>query len=319
MKQAGLGAGALAVASATRSSLVAAQSPSPEAGRPIDKINHFIVIYQENWGFDSLYGRFPGANGIANAGDTIKQVDKDGKPYSTLPQPIDTSQDPPAPDTRFPADLPVAPFDAGQFVAPVDKTGDAVHRYYQEQYQIDGGKMDKFVAWSDSAGLAMSYYDATTLPEGLLAQQFTIADNFFHSAFGGSFLNAQWLIAAASPQWPDAPDDKKIQLDADGNLVKDGVVTPDGYAVNTAYPVNGPHPTNITDPKELVPALTNPTIGDRLDAAGVDWAWYAGGWNDAVAGNPDKLFQFHHQPFAYYASYALGSDGQKSHLKDETD
>jgi len=62
------------------------------------------------------------------------------------------------------------------------------HRYYQEQYQIDGGKMDKFVAWSDAAGLVMSYYDATNMPEGKLAQQFTMLDNFFHAAFGGSFL-----------------------------------------------------------------------------------------------------------------------------------
>ena len=30
-------------------------------------IDHFIIIYQENWSFDALYGRFPGANGIANA------------------------------------------------------------------------------------------------------------------------------------------------------------------------------------------------------------------------------------------------------------
>ena len=30
-----------------------------------------------------------------------------------------------------------------------------------------------------------------------------------------------------------------------------------------------------------IPAQTAPTIGDRLNAAGVDWAWYAGGWSNA--------------------------------------
>ena len=30
-----------------------------------------------------------------------------------------------------------------------------------------------------------------------------------------------------------------------------------------------------------LPAQTNPTIGDRLNAAGVDWAWYSGGWSNA--------------------------------------
>ena len=317
------GAGALAIAAA-KPALTGAQVATPEAAAPgavsgIEKINHVIVIYQENWGFDSLYGFFPGANGIANAGETVKQVDKYGKPYETLPQPIDTTQKPPAPDERFPGDLPVEPFDASGYVPADDKTGDAVHRYYQEQYQIDGGKMDKFVAWSDSAGLAMSYYNATALPEGILAQQYTIADNFFHSAFGGSFLNAQWLIAAASPTWPDAPKDKVTVLDANGVIVTDGVVTPDGYAVNTCFPVGGPFPANITDPAELCPEQTAPTIGDRLDEAGVSWAWYSGGWNDAVAGNPDPLFQFHHQAFAFYKNYALGTPGQKAHLKDEAD
>jgi len=319
LAQASAGLGTLALGASTAHGAVhAAGLATPATGRGIDKITHLIVIYQENWGFDALYGRFPGANGLANAGATIRQVDKAGKPYTTLPQPIDTTKTPPAPDRRFPANLPVAPFDAARFVPPDLKTGDAVHRFYQEQYQIDGGKMDKFVAWSDAAGLAMSYYDATMLPEGRLASQYTIADNFFHSAFGGSFLNAQWLIAAATPAWPNAPTDKVAVLDAQGLMMKDGVVTPDGFAVNTCFPVKGPHPAKVTDPAQLAPLFTNPTIGDRLDAAGVSWAWYSGGWNDAVAGKPDPLFQFHHQAFAFYQNFALGSAGQ-AHLKDETD
>ena len=74
----------------------------------LQKINHVVVIYQENWSFDSLYPSFPGANGIDQAGATIQQVDKDGKPYSTLPQPLNTTFSPVGPDPRFPADLPVA-------------------------------------------------------------------------------------------------------------------------------------------------------------------------------------------------------------------
>src|SRR5438132_13068190 len=138
------------------------------------KINHVVIIYQENWSFDSLYPDFPGANGIDQAGATVQQVDKDGKPYTTLPQPLNTTFNPVVPDPRFPADLPVAPFDTAKYVGANQLTGDAVHRYYQEQYQIDGGKMDKFVAWSDAAGLVMSYYDATNMPDGNLAKQFTM-------------------------------------------------------------------------------------------------------------------------------------------------
>jgi len=285
----------------------------------LDKINHIIVIYQENWSFDGLYGSFPGANGIANAGAAANQVDKNGVPYATLPQPIDNNQKPPAPDPRFPANLPVGPFDLTQYVAPDQKTGDLVHRYYQEQYQIDGGKMDKFVAWSDAAGLVMSHYDATNMPEGQLAQQYTMADNFFHAAFGGSFLNHQWLICACTPVWPNAPASSVAKVDANGVMVTDGAVTPDGYVVNTSFTVNTPHPANITDTTKLVPNQTLPTIGDRLSEKNIDWAWYSGGWNDAVAGHPNSLFQYHHQPFAYFAPYADGTAARAAHLKDETD
>ena len=39
------------------------------------KIDHIVVIFQENWSFDGQYGKFPGANGIANAtGATQTQV-----------------------------------------------------------------------------------------------------------------------------------------------------------------------------------------------------------------------------------------------------
>jgi LPXTG-motif cell wall-anchored protein len=290
-----------------------------QAAGSMNQINHIIVIYQENRSFDSLYGNFPGANGLANAGAAVNQVDKNNQPYATLPQPLNTSLKPPGPDTRIPANLPVQPFDLSKYIAPTDKTGDMVHRYYQEQYQIDGGKMDKYVAWTDSQGLVMGYYDATNMPEGQLAQQYTMDDDFFHAAFGGSFLNHFWLICACSPTWPNAPAGKVAQLDANGKMVKDGAVTPDGYAINTSFTVNTPHPANITDTTQLVPEQTQPNIGDRLNDKGISWAWYAGGWNNAVAGKPDPLFQFHHQPFAFFANNADNTPGRAAHLKDETD
>jgi len=126
--------------------------PALAANDGITKINHVVVIYQENRSFDSLYGNFPGANGLAQAGDAVKQVDKNGQPYAALPARIDGRLKPPGPDPRIPANLPDAPFDLSKYIKPAGITGDMVHRFYQEQYQIDGGKMDKFVAWSD-AGL----------------------------------------------------------------------------------------------------------------------------------------------------------------------
>jgi phospholipase C len=34
-----------------------------------------------------------------------------------------------------------------------------VHRFFEHQMQIDGGKNDGYAAWSDAGGLAMGHYD----------------------------------------------------------------------------------------------------------------------------------------------------------------
>ncbi|HEX4000291.1 MAG TPA: alkaline phosphatase family protein [Pirellulales bacterium] len=314
----------------------AAMGAAPDANSPQRleqfrrRVSHIIVIYQENWSFDGLYGKFPGADGLADAGKAATQLDKQGVPYKTLPRPIGLVKKGPkgTVDGRFPADLPNGPFDLARFVRPEDRTGDLIHRFYHEQLQIDGGKMDRYVAWTDAAGLTMSYYDATDLPEGKLARQYTLCDHFFHAAFGGSFLNHIWLIAAASPKYPDAP--RGMYSDPDPAHLKDAQLTPDGYAVNTMLSVNLPHyhdkngkDTSAAKPDQLLPNQTMPTIGDRLSEQHISWAWYAGGWDRAMAGDPDPkfngLFEIHHQPFIYFANYADGTAVKREHLKDEKD
>src|SRR5262249_20579523 len=140
---------------------------------PIDTV---IVIYLENHSFDNLYGLFPGANGLNNAGNAPLQIDLNGTVFPTLPQP--TTGSPTTPDTRFPANLPNAPFDIGRFVPPDQKIGDPIHAYYREQYQINGGRNNLFAFFSTTKGLAMGYYDTSQLPLARWAQQYTLADNF---------------------------------------------------------------------------------------------------------------------------------------------
>ena len=41
------------------------------AEEPHHRIQNIIVICQENWSFDSLYGLFPGANGVFGAFDRV--------------------------------------------------------------------------------------------------------------------------------------------------------------------------------------------------------------------------------------------------------
>ena len=288
----------------------------PPAG--LAKINHIVVIYLENRSFDNLYGLFPGAEGLSDLGAVAPQLDKDGRAYEKLPPVNYVGLKGAKQDLRFPADLPNQPFRAEPYVGLEGVTGDAVHRYYQEQLQIDGGKNDKFVAWSDAASLVMSHYDGSPTPMWRLAKDYTLMDHFHHAGFGGSFFNHIYMICGCAPKFPNAPADMIAKLDADGSLVKDGAVTPDGYAVNTLFAAGGPYPAGYPTAR-LVPPQTDATIGDRLDEKGIDWAWYSGGWDDAVAGKPGPLFQFHHQPFAYFANYAVGTPGAKAHLKDEQD
>ena len=43
-------------------------------------------------------------------------------------------------------------------------TRDLVHRFYQEQYQLDGGAQDRYVTGCDAVGLTMGAYDTRKLP-----------------------------------------------------------------------------------------------------------------------------------------------------------
>ena len=45
------------------------------------------------------------------------------------------------------------------------------------------------------------------------AKDYTLADNFFMGAFGGSYLNHQWLVCACTPVFTDAPAAMRAQLD----------------------------------------------------------------------------------------------------------
>jgi phospholipase C len=366
----------------------------PNFDRRHEEIRHIIVVYQENWSFDSLYGLFPRANGLfQSSAVSLTQRDRvTGQPYSsqlgssfdlvsgslllnTPPQPINNDVSPAVIDSRFPADLnTLLPYNlvTKASLQPSDKTGDIVHRFWHEQSQINHGKMNWFVTWSDNPGLVMSYFDATNLPEGLLAQKYTMCDNFFHASFGGSFLNHQFLIAATAPVYPNAPASLQATLANDGQLaldptthkiVHDGTITPIGgpsfstpgatfdknYAINTIFSVNLVPTFSTPGSTSLLPSQNDsnpadpvrpyiPTIGDRLSEKHVSWKWYSGGWDNALASsasnpanngavppNPpvDPLFQWHHQPLAYYDNYAPWVNGQRNpasaaHLQDET-
>jgi acid phosphatase len=363
------------------------------------RVKHVVVIYEENHSFDNLYGGWEGVNGLGSApADKKTQVNQAGQPYTCLMQNdvnlaalTQTCTDSTT-GTTFTSHFTNAPFTIDDFIKPTDTTcppnpnaafsspngfkngtgspggctRDIVHEFYQEQYQLNGGAQNRYPTGSDAVGMTMGVYDTKQLPiykylHGSGHPRYVIADDFFQSAFGGSFLNHQFLIAAAAPTYPNAPANLHSVIDSNGMPVAYPLYKPTGtvargpltvvcpspvanracgdYAVNTMQPSQQPFGSFGAK----LPLQTAPTIGDRLTAAAVDWAWYSGGWSNAngdvgapgwtngsgpncsdpnaIPGStyphcPDGLFQFHHQPFNYYAAYAPGTPG-RAHLKDE--
>ena len=104
-------------------------------------------------------------------------------------------------------------------------TRDLYHRFFENQMQIDGGDNDMFAAIADSGGLVMGHYDGSTMALWQLAKQYTLADNWFMGAFGGSFLNHQYLICACAPEYPNAdtaaakPTIAVLETNADGSFM----------------------------------------------------------------------------------------------------
>jgi len=355
----------------------AAKAPRTGRARPVsdarlrEAIDTVVVIYAENRSFNNLFADFPGLEQplAALPPERALQRDRDGKPFDKLPkiweglvpekQVVEHAEYAIGPD-----DLPLLPNAPFALKTPDGDplphgvvTRDLVHAFYNNQLQINGGRNDGFVAWGDSGALVMGHYGDARAQLRLwqIAREFTLCDNFFMGAFGGSFLNHQYLIAAQPPFYPGAdkgPPAKKIARieggDPKGIHLKldpkspasamDGparftasTLTPDFWAVNTMLP---PYtPTYLPDPDKpgyadwsnastLVPQQ-HKTIGDMLSARGIGWAWYAGGWSAALTGHAqDAQFpsrpnlQPHHQPFNYYDRFAPGTKDREEHLRD---
>ncbi|MDY0744105.1 acid phosphatase [Paucibacter sp. R3-3] len=273
----------------------------------------------------------------------------DGTPYA-----IDESQIAGLPNAPFRlADAAGKPLPLGVI------TRDLTHRFYQNQMQINGGRNDQFVAWGDSGALVMGHYGpgSGSLKLAEVAKRYVLCDRFFMSAFGGSWMNHIFLISAQPPFVKDAKDGpvKRLICEVEGDdpkgtrlklrkespasaldgpprFERDGTLTPDGYAVNTMAPPYQPSYVKpapggdpaLADPRNpgVLPPQEDATIGDRLSAKGISWAWWSGAWAAALAHEGQQgdgevpNFQEHHQPFNYYRNYAPGTAARAEHLRD---
>jgi len=225
-------------------------------------------------------------------------------------------------DARFKTPIANGPFRFEPELQLNDVSFSPIHAYYANQRQINGGRNDRFVSAGNSGAMVMGYYDGSSLGLWKLAQRFTLADNFFMSAFGGSFLNHFWLVCACTPIFPDAPARIKA-VDAAGTVPgseEEAYVTTDGYAVNT---MQGSWLYDPTKKQSLLPPQTLPTIGDRLSDKGIPWAYYAQDFRRAVAataaGKGVDSFSYHHQPFTFFQRFIDSPAERAAHLKDRDD
>src|SRR5438445_9744483 len=226
-----VGPGVLASLLALTALPAAGASPAASA---LGTINHIVVIYQENHSFDNLYGSWERVNGLGRAeGAHTTQIGQGGVPYTCLKQnePLLAAAQPQdcidsTTGTTFASHFPNAPFTIDGYIPSTVPTEDLVHRYYQEQYQLNGGNQNRYVTGSDATGLTMGQYNTQLLPIYQYLHmaghpQYAIADKFFQASFGGSFLNHQWLVAAATPVFAGAlndgsSDDRHSVVDANG-------------------------------------------------------------------------------------------------------
>jgi acid phosphatase len=348
-------------------------SKANDSTKDLKNIKTVVVIYAENRSFDNLYGLFPGANGVLKNADgsstdfgSFKQRDRDGITLlPNLPSVWNAIGTPSESKMKFVSTLPNAPFriDAPPGGMPgvgaETATPDLVNRFYNNLMQINYGKNDMFAAWSDAGGLTMGYYDGSVMTMWAIAQEYTLADNFFMGAFGGSFINHFWLVCACTPTYPNPPVSLISQTEANGIKLSENSDSPhsallgkpiftadkplsyDSFAINTAQPTY--QPSGIAPNKDDNPLISdkskNPlppqdsnlikTIGDQLTEKSIPWIWYAGGYKAAlldrgvIYNNKNINFQPHHQPFNYFSRFdpstPNGAKERKEHFKDLSD
>jgi phospholipase C len=247
-------------------------------------------------------------------------------------------------DTRIPGVPNLAgPFPLqGPQISDDDYTGDTTHRFYQDWQQEDcsasgATKTNNSGCLADLFPFVMATYSATNKSEGssmgfynteqeqapilkMLADRFTLGDNFHQSFHGGTGANHFMLGTGDAAFWSDGkgnPATPPASLIANPNPKSGNLYTLDGnfsncadfsqpgvapivsylnalpYAAEPNCKANHYYMLNNTNPGYLpngalsggnnLPPSSVKTIGDSLIAKNITWAYYGGSYNDAVA------------------------------------
>src|ERR1700736_3968240 len=257
-------------------------------------ISHIVVIFQENVSFDHYFATYPKA--LNGAGEPRFEA-KPGTPtVNGLNQTLLTGNQNSLQPNRL---------DRAHAA-----TADQDHEYQAEQQAFDHGLMDKFVQFTGSPEnggptTVMDYFDGNTVTAlWNYAQNFSMSDNSYGTTFGPSTPGLLNLVAGNTyPATPSAASTKVVPNNAGpGTLVGDLDPKGDTCSAGTTVQLGGKN------------------IGDLLNANGVSWGAFMGGFDltvtnanntagcarssTASASNngPTKDYIPHHAFFQYYAS-----------------
>jgi len=249
-------------------------------------IKHLVVIFQENVSFDHYFGTYP--NATNPAGEPSFEPSPRTPSVNGLSEDLLTSN----PNLANPFRL-----DRSQ-----ELICDQDHDYTPEQQAFDGGLMDKFVQFTGGCSekqLTMGYYDGNTVT-GLwnYAQHFAMSDNSFNTTFGPSTPGALNLVAG---QTHGAIPASLTDVTENGTDFGDADPTYDDCSKGST----------------IAMASTDKNVGDMLNAKGITWGWFQGGFaptstsgGKAVCGSSHTNvggaivadYSAHHEPFNYYQS-----------------
>ncbi len=290
------------LAACTLGATLAVASPShrahaAQAGATATPIKHVVVIFQENVSFDHYFGTYPkatntsgqpfnGHKGTVNGLANTPGLGGKGTLLTNNPN-LDSSGKSVNPRRLDPANI--------NDVLICDQD----HDYGAEQQAFDGGKMDKFLtATATTSGKSptgqecrasdvMNYYDGNTVT-GLwnYAQHFAMSDNSFGTTFGPSSPGAINLVSG---------DTGNVGLTING-ADTNGDTVGDGHGglslISDAQPYYDD--CSVRD----AASMKGTNIGDELNAAGISWGWFQGGfrpttsWATATASNPQPTSTF---------------------------
>jgi phospholipase C len=317
-----------------------AVNPAParadKAVKATTPIKHLVVIFGENVSFDHYFGTYPEAT---NTGGSTFTAAPGTPKVNGLTNALLTAN----PNGVNPRRLdPTKPDDV--------LTCDQDHNYGAEQTAFDNGAMDKFPASvgtatgvsptgkACAAGDVMNYYDGNAVT-GLwnYAQHFAMSDNSYGTTFGPSAPGAINLVSGDTGSVDTSHSVRGVlpvaPATSNGDVAADGT---GGWSL-----IGDAQPYYDDCSSRDATALTGPNIGDRLNAAGLSWGWFQGGFSPSVkytgpastASNYNQLTQTpravcatthnvgaaiggtgqygtkadyipHHEPFEYYASTA---------------